>query len=186
MRRALLGLMAATALVAAPASGQSPLKIGFINSQILLDQAPGAQAASQQFEQELANMRSELQPMAAQFDSMVAQFDSQSMTLSQDARRQRQQEIMRLQAQLEQAAGAMEQQAQQRRAEIVQPIMDRVSRTIEALRVEGGYHLIFDVAAGSVIAADPALDLTQEVLRRLQAEAGVSGNTGGAGGPARN
>lgn len=177
MRRALFGILAAL-FVAMPAAGQSPLKIGFINSQVILDQAPGAQAANQQFEQELTTMRSELQPLATRFDSLVAQFESQAMTLSQEARQQRQQEILRLQAQLEQRAGEMEQQAQQRRAQIVQPIMDRVSRTIEAIRVEGGYHLIFDVAAGSVIAADPSLDLTQEVLRRLQAAAGVAGDTG--------
>jgi outer membrane protein len=176
MRRAILGFMAVMALSAAPALGQTPLKIGFINSQVLLDQAPGSQAASAQFEEELGQMRAQLQPMAAQFDTMVAQFESQSMTLSEEARRQRQQQILQAQAQLEQAAGQMEQQAAQRRAEIVQPIMDRVSRTIEALRVEGGYHLIFDVAAGSVIAADPALDLTQEVLRRLQATAGTTGD----------
>jgi outer membrane protein len=168
--------MAVLALTAAPAVGQTSLKIGFINSQVLLDQAPGAQAASAQFEEELGEMRAQLQPMAAQFDTMVAQFESQAMTLSEDARRQRQQQLLQAQAQLEQAAGQMEQQAAQRRAEIVQPIMDRVSRTIEALRVEGGYHLIFDVAAGSVIAADPALDLTQEVLRRLQAAAGTTGD----------
>lgn len=178
MRRALFGILAAL-FVAVPATGQTPLKIGFINSQVILDQAPGAQAANQQFEQELTTMRSELQPMAARFDSLVAQFESQAMTLSQEARQQRQQEILQLQSQLEQRAGEMEQQAQQRRAQIVQPIMDRVSRTIEALRVEGGYHLIFDVAAGSVIAADPSLDLTQEVLRRLQVAAGVAGDAGG-------
>lgn len=179
MKRALFGIAAAL-LVALPAAGQeAPLKIGFINSQVILDQAPGAQAANQQFEQELTTMRSELEPLASRFDSLVNQFESQAMTLSQEARQQRQQEILQLQAQLEQRAGEMEQQAQQRRAQIVQPIMDRVSRTIEALRVEGGYHLIFDVAAGSVIAADPSLDLTQEVLRRLQAAAGVAGGAGG-------
>lgn len=179
MRRAVMGVLAAAALTAAPAAGQTPLKIGFINSQALLDQAPGAQAASQQFDQELGGMRAQLQPMATELDSLIAQFEAQSMTLSEEARRQRQQAIVQKQGQLQQAAAAMEQQAEQRRSELVQPIMDRISRTIEALRIEGSYHIIFDVAAGSIIAADPALDLTQEVLRRLQANAG--GMTGGNG-----
>ena len=47
--------------------------------------------------------------------------------------------------------------------------MDEISRVIEALRVEQSYHIIFDVAAGSIIAADPTLDITDEIVRRLQA-----------------
>lgn len=179
MRRVVMGALAAAMLSAAPGVAQSPLKVGFINSQFLLDQAPGAAQAAQQFDQELGSMRAQLQPMATELDSLIAQFEAQSMTLSEEARRQRQQAIIQKQGELQQAANAMEQQAEQRRNELVQPIMDRISRTIEALRVEGSYHIIFDVAAGSIIAADPALDLTQEVLRRLQAG-------GGPGAPGRN
>jgi outer membrane protein len=175
MRRAALGVLAFLALSAAPAFAQAPLKIGFINSQALLAQAPGAAEASQQFDTELGTMRAQLQPMAEELDSMIAQFEAQSMTLSEQARRQRQQAIIERRGALEQAAAQMEQQAEQRRAELVQPIMDRISQIIEQLRVEGSYHLIFDVAAGSIIAADPSLDLTSQVLARLEANAGAAG-----------
>ena len=51
--------------------------------------------------------------------------------------------------------------------------MDRITEVIEQLREEGAYSLILDVAAGSIVSADPALDLTQEVIGRLEAELGV-------------
>jgi outer membrane protein len=179
MRRVLFGALAAAAFTAAPVLGQAaPLKFGYINSQLLLDQAPGAQAAAEQFERELTTMRSQLEPMAQELDSLMAQFEAQAVTLSEDARRTRQQSILQKQQELEQAAGGMEQQAEQRRAQLVQPIMDRISRTIEAIRIEGSYAIIFDVTAGSIIAADPSLDLTQEVLRRLQESAGGSPGAG--------
>jgi Skp family chaperone for outer membrane proteins len=57
--------------------------------------------------------------------------------------------------------------ADQRRAELVQPVMDRITVVIETLREEGQYSLILDVAAGSIISADSTLDLTPEVIRRL-------------------
>ena len=42
--------------------------------------------------------------------------------------------------------------------------------------MEGAYSLILDVAAGSIVSADPALDLTQQVISRLQsAGAGQGG-----------
>ena len=172
MRRVMLGALAVVALAAVPAAGQAtPSRIGYINTQVLLSQAPGAQAASEQFDRELGTMRAQLEPLAAELDSLIAQFDAQSVTLSEEARRTRQQTILQKQQALEQAAGGMEQQAEQRRAQLVQPIMDRISRTIEAIRIEGSYAVIFDVSGGSIIAADPSLDLTQEVLRRLQENA---------------
>ena len=61
--------------------------------------------------------------------------------------------------------------AGQRQQELVQPVMDKINQVIEQIRAEGAYTLIFDVSAGGVVAADPGLDLTQEVIRRLKAAA---------------
>jgi Skp family chaperone for outer membrane proteins len=61
--------------------------------------------------------------------------------------------------------------------------MERINAVIEDIRADGGYSMIFDVAAQGIIAADPALDLTAEVVRRLQAGAATVGNPGG--GPRR-
>ena len=66
---------------------------------------------------------------------------------------------------------------QQRQAELIQPIMEEVTSVIEALREEGNYSLILDAGAGSIISADPSLDLTQEVISRL--ESGSGANPGG-------
>lgn len=178
MRRLLLVPVLAALAGVAPVSGQTPIKIGYINSQAILDQTPGAQEASQQFEQEMQAMRAELQPAADSLDNLIQRYEAQALTLSPEAKQQREQEIRSRQQALQQRASQLDQRATERRTELVQPIMDRVSRVIEEMRVEGGYHLIFDVAAGSIIAADESLDLTQEVLRRLQAEANGAGNDG--------
>ena len=45
--------------------------------------------------------------------------------------------------------------------------MDEITAVIEELREEGSYALILDVAAGSIVSADPTLDVTEEVIRRL-------------------
>jgi Skp family chaperone for outer membrane proteins len=54
--------------------------------------------------------------------------------------------------------------------------MDNITAVIETMREEGAYSLILDAAAGSIVSADPALDLTQEVITRLQSAGGVTGN----------
>ena len=63
----------------------------------------------------------------------------------------------------------MENQAGRRQQELVEPIMRQIKDVIEALRQEGNYSVIFEVGPGSnIIAADPALDLTNEVIGRLR------------------
>ncbi len=175
----LLALVSATAL---PAAGQSGAKFGYINSAAILDQAPGAREAAQQFDRDLAAMRAQIQPATDSLDQMITAYEAQALTLSPEAKQRREQEILQRREALQQMAGALDEQASARRAELVQPIMDRVSEVIEQIRVEGGYSLIFDVADGSIVAADPTLDLNDEVLRRLQAAAAGPG-AAGAGAP---
>lgn len=178
MRRIACLFVAAFGFNVVPAEAQSPIKVGYINSQMILEQAPGAREAAEQFDREMQGLRAQLQPAADSLDAMIQQYEQQSMTLSADAKQRREQDILQRRETLQQRAAQLETQAGQRRQELVQPVMDRITRVIEDIRVEGSYHLIFDVAAGSIIAADESLDLTDEVLRRLQAGAG----TGGAGG----
>ncbi|WP_405285121.1 OmpH family outer membrane protein [Gaopeijia maritima] len=169
MRRFALFLALALGLtIVSPVAAQTGLKVGFINSAVILDQAPGAQEAAQQFDRDLAQMRAQMQPATDSLDQLITAYEAQSLTLSPEAKQRREEEILTKREQLQQMAANLDQQATQRRAELVQPIMDRVSSVIEEIRVEGGYSIIFDVADGSIVAADPSLDLTDAVLTRLQ------------------
>lgn len=175
--RALLGLAAlAATLNALPVAAQAPLRVGYIDSQYILSETPGAQEAANQFETELTALRAQLQPAADSLDQMIQAYESQALTLSPEAKQRREQQIMERRESIQQRAGQLEAQAGQRRQELVQPVMDRISRVIEEIRVEGDYHIIFDSSAGSIIAADESLDLSEEVLRRLREQGTGTGN----------
>lgn len=172
MRRAVFGALLTTMALAGAtgvAAQNAALKVGFINSEAILQQAPGYQEAIQQFQTELQGMEQEFQPRTAELQQMIADYDAQSLALSDTAKAMREEAIMQKQQQVQAEANQMQQRAQQRQAQLMQPVMDRVSEAIEAVRVEGGYALIFDAAAGGLVAADPELDLTQTVVARLTA-----------------
>jgi outer membrane protein len=144
------------------------LKIGFINSQVVLENDPGFQEAQEQFNQELEVIRGEVAAKEMALDSLIQTFEQQQMSLSATVRQQRQQEIITTQGEYQQQVNQLQQQAEQRQQEIVQPVMERINQAIEELRVEGEYTLILDIASGAILAADQGLDLTQELIRRLQ------------------
>lgn len=162
--------------LASTASAQANLKIGYIDSQAILDQDPSAQTAQQQFEASLATYQAEVQQMGEDLQRLVDQYEQQQAMLSDEAKANREEEIRLKQAQYQQRIAELEQQADVRQAELVQPVMERITAVIETIRAEGSYSMIFDVAAQGIISADPALDLTAEVIRRLQALAPSGGS----------
>lgn len=160
------GLMLATAQ-GATAQAQ---KFGYVNSGQIVAQAPGAAEARQSLEAEMQGYRTELDQLETQLDSLQTAYERQQASLSATARQQRQQELQQKFASYQQRAAELQQTAQRREQELIAPLMQRIAGVIEQVRSEGGYAMIFDAAAASVIvAADPALDVTEQVLAKLRA-----------------
>jgi outer membrane protein len=174
MRRNLVvGLLALIAMTvgAAPALAQQNARIGFINSQRILAEAPGAAEAQQAFEADMARYRAQMDSLETALEEAQSAYQRQQATLDEAARRARQQELQQQFAGYQQRVAELEQVAQRRQAELVQPIMQRISEVIEQLREREGYAMIFDASAGALITADPSLDLTDQVLALLRASA---------------
>ena len=165
-------LVVATLVLSLPgAAAAQVLKIGYINSQDILAEAPGAQEAKDQFDADMVTYRTEVEGLASELDNLVQQYEQQQAMLSPSARQTRETDIRAKQQAYQERVAAIDERAGLRQQELVQPVMDRVNAAIEEIRAEGNYALIVDVSSGAVVAADPQLDLTQEVLARLNAEA---------------
>lgn len=167
--------------MASHAHAQAPVKIGYIDSQAILQQDPAAVQAQQQFEADMSRYRAEVQQMGEELQRLIDQYEQQQAMLSEAAKANREEEIRLKQTQYQTRIQELEQQAGLRQAELVEPVMERISSIIDQIRSEGGYSMIFDVAAQGIISADPALDLTPEVVRRLQSASGGGGRSGGPG-----
>ena len=173
MRRTSFTFLALAFLLTAGSVEAQTLKIAYINSQEILENAPGAVTAQEQFDQEMQVYQSEISQLEAELTNMDTSLQQQQLTLSPEARRNREQQLQAKGQEYEQRASQLQELAGQRRAALIQPVMDNITEVIEAIREEGAYSIIFDAAAGSIVSGDPALDLTQDVILRVQAGAGV-------------
>ncbi len=151
-------------------------KLAYINSAEIIEKTPGAVQAQEVFERDMARWRAEVQLLADSLQSMLTQYEQQQIMLSPEKREERQQEILQRRLDYNQRVEDLQTAAQTRQAELVQPIYDKISVVLVELRDEQGYAMIFDVAAGALIAADTTLDITPQVIARLEAAAAAAAN----------
>jgi outer membrane protein len=150
----------------AAAQGQ---KIAYIRSSVLLEQAPGRTEAEAQFDKETGVYRDQIKRMSDSLDAMVAEFEKAQASMTAAARDTRGKTIQAKNAEFQRRTRELEQKAQARQGELVQPILDRVKQAIEDLRIEGGYAFVFNADQGSsIVAMDKNLDLTDRVLAKLR------------------
>lgn len=170
--RAVVTALALTAGVAGGAAAQTAVpKIGYINSQTILAQAPGRAEAEAQFEREMTSFRQTVQKMGDSLNLLIANYNKEEVSLSPAAKETRQKAIRAKEEEYSTKTRQLEQQAQQRQMELVEPIMKQINAIITELRRQEGYAMIFDAGsnAGVVVAADSSLNLTDKVLTRLKA-----------------
>lgn len=147
-------------------------RLGYINTQQILAEAPGTAEAQAAFEQDMSRYQAELQGLEAELQTLQDNFERQQATLTSAVRQQRQQEIQQKYIAFQQRQQELEVEAQERQSQLIGPIMQRIQQVIDQVRVDGGYSIIFDVAGGtSIVGVDPALDLTEQVLEGLQSAA---------------
>ena len=171
MRALLRAAPVALALLAAlslPARAQG-IKVAYVQTSVLLDQAPGRAEAEAQFDKETGTYRDQIKRMSDSLNAMIADFQKRSASLTAAARETQGKGIQAKEAEYQRRTQELEQKAQGRQTELVQPILDKIKGAIEEVRVEGGYAMIFNADQGSpIVAVDKSLNVTDRVLTKLK------------------
>ncbi len=190
MRRSWLGIAVAPSLLLLPGKSEEgngvaaalpeaqPTKVGWVDSNEILVQYPRYQEAQKALEASLQGYGTEVQQLNADMQAAVEEYQQQQLTMTPEARQSREEELRNRQRSIQQRTQQLEAEAQQRRAEVLQPVMEAITAVIEEIRVEGSYAMILDSASQAIISADPALELTQEVLDRLERSGGSGSEPG--------
>jgi len=181
VRAALLALSVGAAS-AGSLSAQAAPKIGFINSQAILAEAPGRAEAENKFKSEVTAYQAQLQRMSDSLQAMAQQFDRDAGKLDSVTRVTRAKAIQDRETAYQSRARMLDSTMQIRQAELIRPIMENVQKVIEQVRAEEGYVMIFDVASQTsvIVAADKSLDITQKVLAKVKAAGAPKPATGGS------
>ncbi|MEO6526012.1 MAG: OmpH family outer membrane protein [Gemmatimonadaceae bacterium] len=152
-----------------PSASAQGVKLAYVQTSTLLEQAPGRAEAEAQFERETGTYRDQIKRMSDSLNVMVTSFEKGQASLATATREARAKDIQSREAEYQRRTREIEQKAQARQGELVQPILDRIKAAIEDVRVEGGYAMIFNADQGSpIVAVDKNLNVTDRVLSKLK------------------
>jgi outer membrane protein len=147
------------------------IKIAFVNSQALMEAAPGRAAATDMLTKEGQGYQTQLQKMQDSINALLTKYQKAEPTLSASAKDAQQKAIQGLETEFQAKQLQFQKQFDDRTKEVMAPITDAVKKVIDDIRAEDGYAIILDNApgAGNIVSADKNLDITDRVVSRLKA-----------------
>lgn len=149
------------------------VKIGFINSQRILDGYRGKETLLNEYNRRKQEWEAKAQQMQTEIRDMYNALEEQRAMLSEEAFDRRLSEIRQKEAEYQQflqevfAPGG---KLEQLYSEVMDPFIRRVKEITQRIAQEEGYTVILDLASGMVLYYDEKDDLTQKVLNELNAE----------------
>lgn len=172
IRQTLLAVAAAISMFSfvAPAADSQTLKMGFVRDDKILEGYKAYSRAQEQWELEKRAWDTEAETKANEIQSMLEEYDKQRLIISDDKRKEREAAIRAkrdaLDAYTKQIYGPGG-SAEQKQEALLGPLLDKVTKAIEAVALEEGYDVIFTLRSGLGYIKE-SYDVTNKVLVRLE------------------
>jgi len=157
---------------AAPAKPAEPkfldgVKYAFINIQRIAAESAEGRTSSAKIEQLRTRRATELNDKNKQIEGLQAK--QRSAVLGEDARVQIQKDIDRITKEIERLTQDAQGELQELQNELQVDFQRKVAPVIESVSRDKGLQMLFSQADSGLVWADQGLDLTLEVIRRLDA-----------------
>ena len=161
------GLLAAAVLCAVTPAIAQELKLGYVNSErVLRDSAP-AKAAQAKLEAEFGRRERELNDIRNRLKAAADKFEKDAPTLPESEKSRRQRELVDQERDLQRKQREFQEDLNQRKNEELAAVVERANRVIRQIFETEKYDAILQ----EVVFAGPRVDITDKVIRALNAPA---------------
>jgi outer membrane protein len=157
-------------ILAAPARGE--LKIGFVNSEVIMRDYKEVASVIETFNRDVEGWNQEAARRKSALEGLQRELESQGLMLSDERRQEKEMEHQRQLNEYDQYVQSVfgpDGLAEQRNEELMRPIITKVQALLTKIATEESYDFILDAADNNILFADPEHDLTQRVLGELNA-----------------
>jgi len=148
-------------------------KLGFVDSQVIIQQLPEAQEAQRKIQSSLDLWQSQLDTMAKAYQTRLEDYDKKKAMLNEAAKLAEEQKLLEQQQKILEFRNKKLGQGgelQELQEKIMTPVRQKILKAIESVATEEGMSFIFDKGAEVpvLLFGDNKYDVTFKVLDRLK------------------
>ncbi len=172
MRKAMILAVLAAGLVLVPAAGlfaQTPSKIATVDSAKAFQTSAEGKKALDQFQERDAKIKGDIQKLEDAIRALENRLNTGRLTMTQEALAATQSDIDKRTTERKRYEEDAARDFQQFQGNIVNRIRTEMVAIIDALAKERGYDLVLDLQTSGAAYANPAIDITDEIVRRYDA-----------------
>lgn len=151
----------------------TPQKIGYVDSEVILQQLPEAIKAQGEIDAMIADWNNKVDSMSQALQQAYADYQKQEATMPEAKKKEQQQKLLKMQQDIEEfrrekfAQGTGE--IYKKQEQLLKPVKEKVFKGIEVVAKEEGMHFVFDKTGEILLLyADSAFDITFKVLDKLK------------------
>jgi outer membrane protein len=166
------GTLLLTLLLLAPFAAAAEGKIGFINSEAIMQALPEAQDAQRGLDALVTQWEGELQKMQDDWKRKFEDYDRKKLILTEQSRAEQERTLRELDQSIVEFRNRKFGQNGElftKQNEVMKPIQNKLFKVLEEIAVEDGFDYIVDRSGEVLILyANAKLDLTSKALQRMQ------------------
>jgi outer membrane protein len=155
-----------------PAPAATSIKIGYIDVQRVLARSAAGVAAREQLEKERGGIQKEMDGRRQELEKLRDEIEKKGPLMTADARREKQEQFERKRRDAARAADDFQKELEKREATLLQKVLQEMGGVIERVGKEKNYYMIVEKRNAGVLYATTDADLTDEVIRAYDREAG--------------
>lgn len=167
--RLALRLTAVLALLASTAA-RAETKLGFVDLQRALNEIEEGKSAKAALKRDFDEKQKQLDAKKAEFDKLRQEFEKQAVVMAEQARRDKAAELDRKANDLQQFWGQLQKDLSEREREVTRGIFDKMAAIVRGIAEADGFTMVLERTDSGLVFAAPALDLTNELIRKYNAK----------------
>ncbi|TAK65171.1 MAG: OmpH family outer membrane protein [Bacteroidetes bacterium] len=146
-------------------------KIGWFNSQAIMEKYPESQDAQHQLDNLVADWQAELAKMQNEWKKKFEEYDKKKLILTDQLRAEAEKELRDLDQKIGDYRNkkfGKDGELFQKQNELMKPVQNKIYKILEEVAKDEGYDYIFDKSGEILLMySNPDLDVTQKVLEKL-------------------
>ena len=164
MSKLLKAVLVSGLLIASFSLSAAELKIGYVQVEKILQDAPQTTESSKKLEKEFAPRSQELEKMQKQIRDLETALDKDSLTMSESDRKNKERDVSNLKIDFQRKQRELREDVTMRKNEELAALQDRINKAVTSVSEAEGYDL---VVYSGVAYASKKIDITDKVLKSL-------------------